>query len=118
MADKKKGKAKSGPKAFSAKKAMAQAFTLGPGAALVQFRRSGPARKGLRAFLSTTNIQWQADDKSVPIPMSSGIHVVGVAVGGSSGSWTIRVVSPSGATGGLNGTLPQDSQGVFNVSVP
>jgi hypothetical protein len=118
MASKKKDKAKSESKAFSAKRAMVNAFTLGPGAALVQFRRSGSARKGLRAFVLGTSIQWQADDRSVPIPMASGIYPVTVAVGGQSGTWSIRVVSPSGATGGMNGTLPQSSQGQFNLSVP
>ncbi len=118
MAAKKKDTAKPSSKAFSAKKAMAHAFSLGVGAALVQFRRSGSARQGLRAFIGTTTIQWQPDDRSVPIPMSSGIHTIGVAVGGPGGTWTIRVVSPAGATGGLNGTLPPSSQGVFDVSVP
>lgn len=118
MATKKKDTAQPSLKAFSAKKAMTHAFTLGPGAALVQFRRSGTARKGLRAFVQGTQIQWQADDKSVPIPMASGIHPVTVSVGGPGGTWAIRVVSPSGATGGLNGTLPPGSQGQFNLSVP
>jgi hypothetical protein len=118
MATQKKSKAKPGPKAFSAKKKMAEAFTLGVGAALVQFRRSGTARKGLSAFVLGTTIQWQPDDRSVPIPMSSGIHVVKVNVGGPGGTWTIRVVSPTGATGGLNGTLPPSSGGEFNLFVP
>jgi hypothetical protein len=118
MAPKKKVAAKPSPKAFSAKKAMVHAFTLGPGAALVQFRRSGSARLGLRAFIGSTTIQWQPDDRSVPIPMSSGVHTIGVALGVPAGTWSIRVVSPSGAVGGLNGTLPDDSQGVFDVSIP
>jgi len=118
MASKKKGKAKPGSKAFSAKKAMAHAFTLGPGAGLVQFRRSGSARNGLRAFVQGTTVQWQADDRSVPIPMASGTYPVTVAVGGPAGTWAIRVVSPTGATGGTSGTLPQSSQGQFNLFVP
>lgn len=117
-ASKKKDKAAPGPKAFSAKRTMTHAFTLGPGAALVQFRRSGTARKGLHAFVQGTQIQWQPDDKSVPIPMASGVHVVTVFVGGPGGTWAIRVVSPAGATGGLGGTLPPSSQGQFNLSVP
>lgn len=118
MAAKKSGKAKAGKKAFSKKKKMEQAFTLGIGAALVQFRRSGTARQGLRAFVLGTAVQWQSDDKSVPIPIASGTHPVTVAVGGPGGTWAIRVVSPTGATGGTSGTLPPSSQGQFNLFVP
>jgi hypothetical protein len=89
---------------------------VGVGANLVQFLRTGTARKGLRASVNGKTIPWQANDRSVPIPMASGVHTVGVVVSGSSGGWAIGAVSPND-TGGMSGSLPGDPQGVFDVTV-
>ena len=104
--------------AFSHKKSLTKAFTLGVGAALVQFRRGGSARAALRARVEGTYLQWQEDDKSVPVPMASGTHTVKVTVGGSTGHWVIRAISPPGTVGGQDGDLPGDPQSEFDVDVP
>ena len=96
-------------------------MTAGPGTRMLELTRSGPARRGIKAWVDGEMVVWLTTDRSALMPVTPGRLTATFEVRGQPGKqWRIRTTKPGGATGGANRTLPASGLmiGQFRIVVP